>query len=112
MYERLTANYMKLAKDNGFKIIPMGLAVQKFRKAKDLKDHEGDVVGSMSMKDGKLVGDSFHLNRTGHYLQGLVWTGALFGVDVTKCTYAPKGMDSGLAGLLRACAAEAVAEMK
>ncbi|HOE61981.1 MAG TPA: DUF4886 domain-containing protein [Kiritimatiellia bacterium] len=112
MYERLTANYTKLAKDTGFAIIPMGLAVQKFRKAKGIKSHEGDVVGNIRMENGKATGDTIHLNGAGHYLQGLVWVGTLFDVDVTKCTYAPKNMDPELAKVLRACAAAAVAETR
>ena len=113
MYERLTANYVKLAKDNGFKIIPMGLAVQKFRAARNVTDYQGDVVGKVGpdKKDpGKLAGDSIHLNPNGHYLQGLVWVGALFDVDVTTCTYRPKDMSEELAKTLRACAADALKE--
>lgn len=113
MYERLTANYAKLAKDNGFKVIPMGLAVQKFRAAQNLADYKGDVVGNVGPdpKDpAKVRGDSIHLNSRGHYLQGLVWVGALFDADVTTCTYKPKNMSEDLAKTLRDCAAEALRE--
>ena len=113
MYERLTANYTKLAKDNGFKVIPMGLAVQKFRQAQNITDYPGDVVGSVgpSKKDPKtIVGDKIHLNSRGHYLQGLVWVGALFNVDVTTCVYKPPKMKDELAATLRTCAAAALKE--
>ena len=113
MYERLTANYAKLAKDNGFKVIPMGLAVQKFRAAQNLADYKGDVVGNVGPdpKDPQKVrGDSIHLNSRGQYLQGLVWVGALFDADVTTCTYKPKNMSEDLAKTLRDCAAEALRE--
>ena len=113
MYERLTANYRKLARDNGFKVIPMGLAVQKFRAAQNITDYQGDVVGNVGPdpKDpAKVRGDSIHLNSKGHYLQGLVWVGALFDADVTTCTYKPKNMSEDLAKTMRACAAEALKE--
>lgn len=113
MYERLTANYVKLAKDNGFKVIPMGLAVQKFRAAQNITDYKDDVVGNVGPdpKDpAKVRGDSIHLNSRGHYLQGLVWVGALFGVDVTNCPYKPKKLSDELAVTLRTCAAAAVKE--
>lgn len=100
MYERLTANYTRLSKDaGGLKIIPTGCAVELYRKEANIDTAKDDVVGN--------GGDSIHLNGNGHYLQGLVWTRALFGVDVTKCTYKPAWMSEEKAVLLRKCAAEA-----
>ena len=113
MYERLTANYRKLAAANHFNVIPTGLAVQKFRHMKNVSDYEGDVVGDVSLSKEdpkKLVGDKIHLNSHGHYLQGLVWVGALFNADVTTCAYKPANMEDNLATALRTCAAEALKE--
>ena len=113
MYERLTANYRKIAEENRFKVIPTGLAVQKFRQMKNIADYEGDVVGNVapSKEDPKkLAGDKIHLNSRGEYLQGLVWVGALFNADVTTCAYKPANMEDNLATALRTCAAEALKE--
>ena len=110
MYERLTANYAKLAKDNGLSVIPVGLAVQKFRKARNVTDWQNDCVGSVSLKDGRPAGDSIHLGKIGKYLQGLVWVGALYGVDVSNCSYQPGWMDAETAALCRRCAKEALEE--
>ena len=112
MYERLTAAYRKLAEENGFKIIPTGLAVQKFRQLRNITDYEGDVVGCVkpSKKDPKaLAGDKIHLNGRGQYLQGLVWVGALFNANVTACAYKSEKMEDDLAIDLRICAAAALA---
>ena len=43
----------------------------------------------------------FHFNTEGEYLQGLVWTATLFGVDVTKCRYRPEVVDAERAEVLR-----------
>ena len=110
MYDRLTANYAKLARDYGLSVIPMGLAVQKFRKARNVTTWENDCVGSVRLKDGRPAGDSIHLGKIGKYLQGLVWVGALYGVDVSDCPYKPEWMDDETAALCRRCAKEALAE--
>ncbi len=109
MYERLTANYKKLAADNGFKIIPVGRAVQNYRKTTDvLADFTKDAVGALETKNGEMSGDSIHLSRIGQYLQGLVWVGSLFDVDVTRCAYQPDDKHGALYAQLRQCAAKAV----
>ncbi len=100
MFERLKAAYDALAKDYGLRVIPMGLAVQNFRKARGIVSSQGDVVGKNK--------DTIHLNKNGEYLQGLVWVGTLFGKDVTKVSFAPKGMPNDLAVTLRDCANRAV----
>lgn len=41
-------------------------------------------------------------------LKALVWTAKLFGADVTKCSYAPKGMSAGRAEFLRKIAMKAL----
>ena len=83
MYERLSANYAALAKQYGFSVIPVGTAVQKYRRTWPLAKGNvtKDVVG--------VEGDSIHLNVWGVYLQALVWQRELFGSDPRECTYAP-----------------------
>lgn len=74
----------------------------------------GDPVGQAWWSaQGKLQIDALHFNPAGEYLQGCVWVAALFGKDVTACTYAPAGLSEKEAALMRVCAWEAVAgEMK
>jgi len=118
MYDKLHAAYGAFAGQYGFDVIPTGTAVQLVRKELPVKytDHSlgGDVVGSdkFKQKDGKWVsdGDKFHMGPSGNYLQALVWTAKLFGADVTKCGYAPKGMKPERAEFLKKMAAKAVAE--
>jgi len=101
MYERLKANYRKLADDLGCRQIPTGEAVQRFRAALPVKGVDDDVVGRGE--------DSVHLNPDGDYLQALVWSAALFGDDVSKCAYVPEGLKANpkRAELIRRVAAEA-----
>jgi len=109
MYEKLHAAYADFAKAYGFDVIPTGTAVQLVRKELPVKYAEnslgGDVVGSAKFvrKDGKWIpeGDVFHMGPDGDYLQALVWTAKLFGVDVTKCAYAIKNMSLERAEFLR-----------
>ena len=116
MYEKLHAAYADFAKGYGLAVIPTGTAVQLVRKELPVKYTEnslgGDVVGSCKFveKDGKWTprGDVFHMGRDGNYLQALVWTAKLFGADVTKCGYAPKGMSAERAEFLRKIAMKAI----
>jgi hypothetical protein len=96
MYERLHKAYYQFAKDNSIRVIPTGEAVQMWRKKLPVKytanSFGGDVAGSMTFAkqdDGmyKVYVDRFHFNAKGEYLQSLVWTAKLFGVDVTKCNF-------------------------
>ena len=139
MYESLKGAYGKLAAAHGFKVIPVGDAVQLYRAKLPVRygkvlthkeiaaiekpgtvDFHGDVAGSSAWKGGRkgakdekeirLRVDGSHLNAEGHYLQACVWLAALFEVDVTKLAYAPDIKDfAKKAELMRACAAEAVA---
>lgn len=117
MYSALHAAYDDFARGHKFRVIPMGTAVQEYRKRLPVAYTEnsfgGDVTGSAKFeqdKNGKWVpkGDVFHLNRSGHYLQGLVWTAKLFGADVTKCEYRPTFVSEDNAMLMRECAMSAV----
>ncbi len=133
MFERVRAIYADRAKHFDCGVIPMGEAVQIWRKkapmsfrripAAKLKEYQrpktpsykGDVVGrhnwKRSRKDGeyRLFSDTNHLNRDGEYLQGCVWFAKLFGADATKIAYKPKKLKPAEAALIRKCAADAVA---
>lgn len=116
MYAKLRDAYGSFAKQHSLDVIPVGTAVQKWRAVLPVKYTEnsigGDVVGAdtFKQKDGKWipVGDKFHFNKDGDYLQALVWTAKLFDVDVTKCSYAPKHLDAGKAELMKKVAMQAV----
>jgi len=116
MYAKLHEAYAAFAKPYGFEVIPMGTAVQLWRKRLPVKYTEnsfgGDVCGSAKFveKDGKWKpkGDVFHLNASGNYLQALVWTAKLFGADVTTCPYAPANLKGEKADLMKKVAMEAV----
>lgn len=96
MYNRLHKAYYDFAKANSLRVIPVGQAVQKWRKMLPVKYTEnslgGDVVGDLvftKKENGSYTadGDPFHFNEKGHYLQSMVWTAKLFDVDVTKCKF-------------------------
>ena len=133
MFRRVRNIYADRAKHFDCGIIPMGEAVQIWRKkapmsfrripGSKLKEYQrpkapsykGDVVGrhhwKKSKKTGeyKLMSDTNHLNRDGEYLQGCVWFAFLFGADAEKIAYKPKHLKPAEAALIRKCAAEAVA---
>jgi len=133
MYDRLTANYMKLAKENHFRVIPTGYAVQLTREKSPVKfklydpaildtlqppalpDQKGDVVGAMwwgpDRKTGKTIirKDTIHLNKEGEYLQACVWYMFLFGKKASDVKFVPKNF-TGDAEFLAKCAEEAVSE--
>ena len=134
MFEKVRAIYADRAKHFDCGIIPMGEAVQIWRRkapvsyravpASKLKEYKrpkapsykGDVVGCHRWRPSKkakgeyrLICDSTHLNRDGEYLQGCVWFATLFGADAEKITYKPKYLKPAEAALIRKCAAEAVA---
>ncbi len=133
MYARLHTAYATLARKQNLKIIPTGTAVQLYRARRPVVWEKvfspaeraalrpptplpffGDPVGKAWWSaQGKLQIDALHFNPAGEYLQGCVWVAALFGKDVTACTYAPAGLSENEAALMRVCAWEAVAgEMK
>jgi len=99
MYRRLHDAYYAFAGQYGLRVIPTGLAVQKYRHQLPVKYTENslgdDVAGSLTFAKDEATGkwnwkgDSFHLNAKGHFLQALVWTGKLFGVDPAKGTSCP-----------------------
>ena len=131
MYEKLTANYLDLAKKHNLRVIPSGDAVQLFRKAmgdkliaieprnisglqKPAVPKTNDVAGNFSWKKDKKTGkenlfcDYIHLNHRGRYLQALVWYAELFGKDPAKNKFVPKDISADEIALFKKCAAEAV----
>ena len=116
MYAKLHAAYGDYAAANGFMMIPVGTAVQNYRKDLPVKYTEnsfgGDPCGSAKFeqgKDGKWVpkGDFSHLNREGQYLQALTWAATLFGVDAAQCPYRPDFLAADRAEKMKAAAMKA-----
>ena len=91
MYARLHDAYAAFAGKYGFDVIPVGTAAE-FAPDRNTLFTKPD----------------FHFNRTGEYLQGLVWTAKLFGVDVRSCAYRPSWLDAARADELKAAAMDAV----
>jgi len=91
MYARLRDAYAAFAAKYGFEVIPVGTAAE-FAPDRNTLFTKPD----------------FHFNRTGEYLQGLVWTAKLFGADVRKCAYRPTWLDAARADELKAAAMDAV----
>lgn len=136
MYARLAENYARLAKENGFRIIPSGYAVQVFRaktpvkyvpptkeqlagfKRPDVPSFAGDVVGKYFWKKRKggekieLLLDANHLNFYGDYLQAAVWFSFLFEKPVTEIKYFPENIERAQAEFLLSCAGEAMETFK
>ena len=123
MYSLLHAAYADFAQKHGFRVIPMGTAVQAWRRELPVRYTEntfgGDVVGGRGIRepaweqaDGKWIPkrDVFHLSPTGEYLQALVWTAKLFGADVTGCAYRPDCVTEAEAALMKKGAMKVVAE--
>ena len=138
MFAALEKNYAVQAKRLGTRIVPVGAALQLYRKGLPvrlvkptkaelaaLKDGEvpdlkGELAGWWHWGKGKtwesdygvyrLRQDFQHLNPEGRYLQACVWTAALFGVDLAELGYAPDlGVDfARRAPFIRACAMKAV----
>ena len=122
-------NKKKLAEKYKLRVIPVGDAVQLFRKYTPVQyepsaetveypkrpSSKGDVVGSARWNvDGdekKLTVDYIHMNLNGRYLQACVWFSFLYGVPADKITWVPKkGVSKETAELLRKCAKDALDE--
>ena len=132
MHEQIRDANRKLAAKYHFRVIPVGDAVQLFRKYTpvkfripvkkpeypDILSNEGDVVGYSSWKKNAKTGkmtiaaDPHHLNSDGHYLQACLWFAFLYGEPVSRIVWTPKGMKQDSAALLRKCAGEALAGYK
>ena len=138
MYAALEKTYVSQARRVGADLIPVGKAVQIYRrelpvrlvkptkaelaalKVGEVPDLKGELSGWWQWSKGKpwhkdygkfrLRQDFHHLNAEGRYLQACVWTAALFGVDLTSLAYAPDlGPDFvRRAPFIRTCAMKAV----
>ena len=128
MYERLREAYKKLAEAEKLRVIPMGDAVQLFRKYTPVKfqlsnedfkypnvpSYAGEVVGRSTWKKMSKSGimqlstDRFHLNPDGNYLQACLWFAFLYDESARKIKFAPEGMKPELKELLQKCAQEAL----
>ena len=133
MYDLLNDNYKSLAAKYGFRLIPVGDAVQNYRanlppftflsqeqllqKLKEDKNYDaacGDVVGYTKIKVGKdgkehVSGDLIHLNAKGNFLQGCVWYMFLFDEPADAIKY--NGEVQNKEALIKA-AAKAINDLK
>ena len=128
MYSRLHDAYAAFAARHGLEVIPMGAAVQAWRKRLPVKYTEnsfgGDVVGGgrqdprdhfkrQADNSWSPNCDVFHLNPRGQYLQALVWAAFLFGPDsLDGLGFSPPVVSESDARLMREIAAAAVAGQK
>ncbi len=130
MYNRLSAAYSSFAKETGFRMIPVGDAVQIFRKNSPIKfkpydpaslanyswpdkpSQAGEIVGSITWRRDKgvlkLFADTTHFNSRGEYLQAAVWFAILFDKKTSEIKYVPGNIGDDDAAFLRKCAQEAV----
>ena len=133
MYERVRDVYRELASVCKMRVIPVGGAVQRFRKNSPVKfripakppvypeqppSWKGDPVGITFWKENRETGkpelksDLVHLNRFGQYLQACVWFSFLYGEPAEKITVVPKGFSEEECILLRKCAQEALEQYR
>ena len=123
MYRRIRLAATDFTRTRGMRMIPTGAAIDLYRRTLPVvyaaNSFGGDPCGGRwggefvrgedgKWKPGKGL-DVFHLGYDGEYLQGLVWTAALFGVDVTECPYAPDYVkDPERVRKMKLCAQQAV----
>ena len=136
MYERLTENYTKLARDYKLRIISTGYAVQLTRRNSerkfvnydpalidtlawpDLPSQAGDVVGQCSWRKNPDTGelylnrDLIHLNPRGQYLQACVWFAMLYGKKVSEIRLVPAELANSDVKFLQETAQQAVDEFR
>ena len=135
MAAALEDNYTAQARRLGLGLIPVGPALQEYRKKLpvtvgafspeyiaslqdgQLPDIKGELVGWYAWSKGepwhkdygtyRLRKDYNHLNREGKYLQACVWLASLAGIDVSELPYEPDFGDDfrRRAPLIRRCAA-------
>ena len=92
MYTRLHGAYHEFAGKYGLDVIPVGTAAERCPDRNSL-----------------FTKPDFHFNHgEGEYLQALVWTAKLFGVDVRTCGYRPRKLSAARADVLKAAAMSAV----
>ena len=131
MYNKVSDAYRKLAESYKLRVIPMGDAVQQFRKLTPVKykpidtkevfkepalpSFAGDVVGVslwQSKRGNKKIRyvhhDYSHLNNNGHYLQALVWYAFLFDKPAASVKFIPKNISNADAALMQKAAQNAI----
>ncbi len=129
MQDKITECYRALEKEYGFRIVPVGNAVQAYRDAAKKPDEAlmakkpvypekpyqpDDVVGSSGWRLNKKTGkqevrsDTIHLNRRGCYVQGCVWYMFLFGKKAADVKFVPKNFDAADAAYLAGCAEKGI----
>ena len=139
MASALETTYTEQAKRLGLGLIPVGPALQLYRKRLpvtvrpfapdyvaalkdgDVPDIKGELAGWYVWGKGarwskdygvyKLRKDHHHLNREGKYLQACVWIAALTGINIVELPYEPDFGDDfhRRAPLIRRCAMDAAA---
>ena len=141
MYRRLHENYTALAKKTGFRVIPVGTAVERYRAKlppfKKLSKEEWNAIEKPNLPDicgdpcgvpkwrkpyrwekgydkekVQLMIDSTHLNEEGKYLQACVWLSVICGMDVREVKWIPDGMSQEKAMLMREVAYDTVKDLK
>lgn len=100
MSAALEKNYAVQAKRLGTRIVPVGAALQLYRKGLPVRLMKPTKAELAALKDGEVP----------DLMQTCVWTAALFGVDLAELGYAPDlGVDfARRAPFIRACAMKAV----
>lgn len=116
MHAALKEAYSDFAHGYGFDVIPMGDAVEEWRRRLPVKYGEnsfgGDVVGGGGETPDKHFRldengkwrpaiDVFHLNGRGEYLQALLWGAKLLDIDPFKVQYRPDCVTEEEAHLMR-----------
>ena len=125
MGDRVIAAYREEAERLNLRVIPVGLAV-KLARAKqpggysafnaadyaypDLPPLDKFFIGKVAWSDdhARIVGDSYHLNLRGRYLQACVWFAFLYGRSATEIRYVPEGIAEEDAVFMRQIADEAI----
>lgn len=129
MYEKLYANYHKMAEELHAGLIPTGAAFWKMRNDPVwgfVPDSKAVIdacvfpvlppqLHSINMgytwdKNKKLTFDPNHANVAGQYLGALIWYHYLFGADLSKVKFKPYAIDEDFAKQLRATAIAVFAE--
>lgn len=132
MYEKLDAAYRKLAQKHNLRIIPMGYAVELYRRytkdkvtpvtpevLKNLKYPQelscaGDVVGYPrwinpdNPKKRYFLNDTTHFNPRGRYMQSCLWAAFFFNRSAFDIKYDPDWIDADEIKLLKKCIDEAL----
>ncbi|MBO4513130.1 MAG: DUF4886 domain-containing protein [Victivallales bacterium] len=134
MHKRLAVAYRELASSYGFRLIPVGDAIELSRKAvdipyaplpeaarkklrwPDLPPNAGDLVGrdfwykNPETGEMELRTDACHLNPRGSYLQACVWYMFLFGRKASDLRFFPKDFDDAFCKKMASIAEKALTQ--